>query len=288
MTKSLPAGRQAKRKINSKFRYQMPKQKFFHLCLCICAYFVICAYVFGITNAYAFDLEKIKVSFLKGDYKSAIIEGEKILAQDAHPGNIDELYYILGLSYLKDGNYLRASDIFEIILRELKDSKFREGAELGLGDSYFLRGDFDTARKYYEELIASTGNVKLKAEAFYRLSQLAFKKGDTARAKEYLDKAKQDYPLNPELELNKDLNKLSRASGDIYYTVQVGVFSKQENAAAFRDKLSKKGFSAYIDEAEFEGVKAYRVRVGKVKSPQEAAQLESNLSAQGYPTKIYP
>jgi len=55
---------------------------------------------------------------------------------------LDELYYLLSLSYLKDGNYLRASDIFEIILREFKGSRFKEDALLALGDTYFLRGDY--------------------------------------------------------------------------------------------------------------------------------------------------
>ena len=82
--------------------------------------------------AYALDLDKLKAYFLSGDYKSAITEGERVLAKVEDSGPIDELYYILGLSYLKDGNYLRASDIFEIILNECKGSHFKDDAILRL------------------------------------------------------------------------------------------------------------------------------------------------------------
>ncbi|MBN1913662.1 MAG: hypothetical protein JW788_04610 [Candidatus Omnitrophica bacterium] len=53
------------------------------------------------------------MKYLSGDYKAAISEGEKILAQAKDQDGLDELYYILALSYMKEGNYLRASDILK-------------------------------------------------------------------------------------------------------------------------------------------------------------------------------
>ena len=57
-----------------------------------------------VDKGYCLNLDKVKVYFLEGDYKSAILEGEKLIAQDPHS---DELYYILGLSYLKDEGTVR-------------------------------------------------------------------------------------------------------------------------------------------------------------------------------------
>lgn len=237
------------------------------------------------SNAYCLDIDKVKIYFLNGDYKSAVSEGEKALTKSTvHSADLDELYYILGLSYLKDGNYLRACDIFEIILGEFKESRLKDEAKLSLGDTYFLKGDYDKAQAHYSELIESNPRTKLKALLYYRLSQVVLKKGNTQQAKEYLDKLKEYSPSSPEINLDKDLLGIS----DIYYTVQVGSFVNYVNARNLRDKLIGKGFDAYLEEINTNGAKTYRVRAGKLKSRQDAIQLEHRLSSEGYPTKIIP
>jgi tetratricopeptide (TPR) repeat protein len=238
-----------------------------------------------VNNAYGLNLDKVKIHFLSGDYPSAISEGERILASSSsHASGLDELYYILGLSYLKNGNYLRASDIFEIIIKEFKNSAFKDEAKLGLGDAYFLKGDDDKAQDCYQEFLSSSPRTKLLALLYYRLSQIEFKKGNTPEAKEYLDKLKTCFPSNSELKLNKDLYLLS----DIYYTVQVGSFLKATNAKNLCDKLIRKGYDAYTEEIQANSTKVYRVKVGRLKSRWEAVQLENRLLGEGYPTKIFP
>ena len=241
------------------------------------------------TFSSALNLDKVKVDFLNGDYKAAIFEGERILANSRHSSDLDELYYLLGLSYTREGNYLRASDIFEIILREFKASKFKDEAKLGLGDSYLLRGELDKAAGVYEELISDNPGTKLRPQVYYRLSQIAFKKDDAQKAKVYLDKLKQEYPQNRESRVNKDLCSLADYHSGLYYTVQVGSFSKSLNAQNLTQKLTRSGYPAYIEEISDSGTdKMYRVKVGKLKSRHEAAALEDKLSQEGYPTKICP
>ncbi|TRZ49214.1 hypothetical protein D4Q80_02435 [bacterium] len=202
---------------------------------------------------YALDLTKMKTEFLRADYKTAISEGEKIIGE-ASPNTygLDELYYILGLSYLKEGNYLRAADIFEIILKEFKGSDFREEALLALGDSYFLRGDYPKAKEYYTQ-VTSSGGEKFKPLAAERLSRCALKSGD---------------------------NK----AGQVYYTVQVGAFSNRTNASNLTQKLNAQGYGAYIEKLN----SGYHVRVGKFQSLKEAREAEEKLSKEGYPTNIFP
>lgn len=236
-------------------------------------------------NGYCLNIDKVKVYFLSGDYKSAILEGEKVLANyTTHPPDLDGLYYILALSYLKDGEYLRASDIFEIIIREFKESRFLDEARLGLGDTYFLKGDYEKAQGYYSGLLNSNPRTKLKAPLYYRLSEIALKEGNTQAAKEYLDKLKTDFSFSPEIKSDKDLAGLS----DIYYAVQVGSFVNPSNARNLRDKLIAKGYDAYLEETVTGAAKTYRVRVGRLKLREVANQLENKLSSEGYPTKIVP
>ncbi|MFA5410920.1 MAG: SPOR domain-containing protein [Candidatus Omnitrophota bacterium] len=241
-----------------------------------------------IKQGYCLNLDKAKAYFLSGDYKSAISEGERILSGSRDSSGIDELYYILALSYLKDGNFLRASDIFEIILNESRESAFKEEARLGLGDTYFFRGDFKNAEINYKMLLDNYPRTKYRAAAYYRLSQAGVKSGDTQSAKEYLAKLKAEFPANTELRFNKDLSLLSDPGLDFHYTVQVGFFASAQNARGLCDKLIQKGYDAYIEEAALKDGKAYRVRVGRLKSRPEASRLENKLSQEGYPTKICP
>lgn len=248
-----------------------------------------CALVLSYCSAYATpNFDQVKAFFLESDYKQAIIEGEKLMAQYSHNSAADELYYILGLSYLKDGNYLRASDIFEIILNEFKDSRFRQEAKLGLGDTYFLRNDFSKAEHVYQELLGANPPNSLKPAIYYRLSQTAFKAGNIQQGKDYMDKLNLDFPLNLESKLDKDICFLPNTSDGSYYTVQVGSFSSATNAKNLVQRLSQNDYPAYIEEVALQGKNSYRVRVGKMRSRQEVESLEKSLSQEGYPTKICP
>jgi tetratricopeptide (TPR) repeat protein len=233
--------------------------------------------------SFALNLDKLKTSFLNAEYDEAIKEGENILSRQGYSRDMDELYYLLGLSYLKVGNFLRASDIFEIILREFKESGFKAEAQLGLGDTFFLRGDFTAAEQQYQEILDNFPEANLKAALYFRLSQIAVKKGDAQQARSYSERLKQECPLSLEVRIDKDI-----VLADFFYTVQVGSFSKSLNAQSLVRKLKNKGYAAYLEEFESAKKMNFRVRVGKVNSRKEAEALAKKLALEGYPTKIFP
>ena len=236
-----------------------------------------------ICQAHALNLDKARFYFLNGDYSACINEGEKILSGLGDSREFDNLYYLLGLSYLKEGNYLRASDIFEIILKEFKNSSFKEEARLGLGDTYFLRGDYNKAAGYYKDLLSRNSHAKFASLLYYRLSQCAFKTGKTAEGQDYLCKLRKEFPLNLESIANKDL-----VPSVNYYTVQTGSFSSSRNASNLEQKLTQKNYPAYIEESNSQGKISYRVKVGRFASRADAIELADKLSREGYPTKICP
>jgi tetratricopeptide (TPR) repeat protein len=241
-------------------------------------------------EAQALNLEKLKSHFLQGDYNLAISEGERLLANaPAQEQGLDLLYYFLGLSYLRVENYLRASDIFEIILEEFPDTRLKDEARLSLGDSYFLRGDHARARAYYQEALNKNVNTKYKALIYSRLSLAGFKEGDTQVAKEYLDKIKSEFPQGLESVTKEGACSLPDTKTGIYYSVQVGSFSKSANARNLTQKLIREGYSAYTEEALISGgARTYRVKVGKLSLLKEAEQLAKELTHKGYPTRICP
>ena len=236
------------------------------------------------------DLSRLNRYFLQGDYKAAIIEGEKILATQEHSQGEDELYYLLGLSYLKDGNYLRASDIFEIIQHEFKYSRYKDDAKMSQGDVYMLLGKYPQAQECYESLLESSGQ-RLKPQLYYRLTQLSLRTGDTKKAEDYLARHKKEFPMSVESMIDADIPALEpeAQNAGLFYFVQVGSFANELNAKNLTAKLVAKGFAAYIDKiASSSGDIVYKVRVGKFNSRKQAVYLGEKLSQQGYPTKVYP
>ena len=252
--------------------------------------FIVLVLLFCASSAFAVDLDVIRSHFIAKDYKAAITEGEKILARPSESVyGMDEVYYILGLSYCRDGNYLRASDIFEIIIGEFRKSKFIPDAKLGLADTFFLRGNYERAAKEYAILLADKSADKFRASLYYRLSRCASMMGNQQAAKDYSDRLKKEFPLNIEAGLEKPgcVLPVSGNNGS-FFTVQVGSFSSMTNASKLLNELTKKGYSAYIEKPDAEAKQIYRVKVGKLSSLKEAETLENQLSQEGYPTKVCP
>jgi len=259
-----------------------------------------------LSKVLALDLAKLKGSYIAGDYKAAIKEGEKIMAVSSHnQAGLDELYYILGLSYLKDGNYLRASDIFEIVINEFKSSNFVNEAKMGMADVYYFKGEYASAENKYKDLLNVKSTENLKAQLYYRLSEVAVKLGKSDEVRTYQEKLKKESPLNMEPKLIEPVaiaksspvvvetapvvaSAPENQASVILYSVQVGSFTSNENARNLSAELNKKSYAAFVDEVKSDDRLVYKVKVGKFSSRQEAVDLEAKLAKEGYPTKIYP
>ncbi len=61
------------------------------------------------------------------------------------------------------------------------------------------------------------------------------------------------------------------------WVVQVGSFSKRDNALGLKEKLRKKGFRAFVERLLKNNKASYRVRVGPVASRKEAQRLKQKL-----------
>jgi len=70
------------------------------------------------------------------------------------------------------------------------------------------------------------------------------------------------------------------------YTVQVGSFSSQENALAFKDRLSASYDDVRIETFKLEGEKYYRVRIGHFYRREQAERLSNKLNNHGYSCKV--
>lgn len=69
-----------------------------------------------------------------------------------------------------------------------------------------------------------------------------------------------------------------RAAAGTGFAVQVGAFSKAEDAARLRDRLRAAGFSAFIEDVRSDKGVLSRVRVGPVATREQAAALRAQVS----------
>ncbi len=254
--------------------------------------FLVLFFILG-GRAWALDLEALKVDFLQGNYRRVIFEGQAE-ANRMHLGNTDELNYILGLSYLKESKLDLAQECFRRIISNT-NSKFKEEAELALGDTLLVSGQFQQAKAAYDKLIADGSNSSLKSAVWYRLSQLEARRGAHQKSNDYLLKLRRDFPLSPELRAVRGITFIN-ASVEVCqppaavtqegseYSVQVGFFTSSANANNLKDVLVSKDYPAFVETSG----SGYRVRVGRVKSPREAQELESRLAGDGFQTKVCP
>ncbi|MDD5108656.1 MAG: tetratricopeptide repeat protein [Candidatus Omnitrophica bacterium] len=198
----------------------MLKDKFFIIIFPLFIIPVVC---------WAANMDSIKVDFLEGNYLRVIFEAQ---AQVDHLNIVgaDELNYILGLSYLKELKLEQAQDCFKRISGGLS-GKFKQQAELGLADTYLIGGRFQEAEVIYNKLISDAPDSSQKAAILYRLSQLEFKKGNNQQSNDYLSKLRREFPLSPELRLNRGLVFRDKPAASIAdtgeYSVQVGFFFQQ-------------------------------------------------------------
>lgn len=70
------------------------------------------------------------------------------------------------------------------------------------------------------------------------------------------------------------------------WAVQVGSFSKKDNADRLAKELADNGYDVFIDRGEARGRSWYRVRVGPVPGKDEADALAARLSAGGHSGKV--
>lgn len=232
--------------------------------------------------ASAFAYEKIEELYLRSDYPAVIEEGARILSGGSDAKNQDRVYYFMGLSNMKIGNFQEARNDFNLLLKDFPNSSLKQMANLGFADTYFLEENYAEANKFYEKLAEDKGSHIL-SNVYYKLAQTNIKLGNWQQAKGYLEKIKNEFPLSFEATMAKDIN-LSQE----FFTVQVGSFINPEKAQKLSNDLKAAGLDSYILENNSQGKIFYRVRVGKLASLKEAKELEQSLQDKNYPTKIFP
>ncbi len=231
--------------------------------------FIVCLPV------YSYTIRDVYEDYLFGDYHEAIKK-----AQDLREN--DEVLYFLGLIHTKVGEYSKARIYLRKLLGRFPSSQFYEQGLVKLADTYFLEGNLSRAKELYRDIVQKHPNFHHLPTAYLRLAQIASKEGDWNLKRMYLRLIEEKYSDCSEMRFVKIL----QSYGD-FFTIQVGAFSKKENALTVKKELEPK-FPAYIVDDKKGGITLHKVRVGKYEKRDEAKRVFLQLLEQGYPAIIYP
>ena len=249
---------------------------------------IIClalVFIFFGHAAYALDLDGMKEHFLRGEWKEAIREGESLLGLAKRDSeNLDQLYYYLALSYMKDRNYLRVSDICEILLEEFPSSKFVPQAHYVLIDAYASNNNFTAAQASAASFLQKYPGNEHAREVEVLSAKFGSMAGDSR-----ISPAAASTPGNDASDMDIVLasDPAGNAGPEVFW-VQVGAFSNVRNADNLASKLSAASYATTVSPSEAKGKSIYKVRVGPYYARADALGVSKKLSRQGYPTKVIP
>ncbi|MFH1380916.1 MAG: SPOR domain-containing protein [Candidatus Omnitrophota bacterium] len=228
-------------------------------------------------------VNKMNILFLKGDYTALITDTEKNMKR-CRLGRTEkkEVLYLLGLSYIKTGNFEKSRKIFYDIL-EMKGTECREEAYVAIADSYFEEGKYDAAIESYKAALDRYPRTDRISGVYYNLSQSYKIKNDLEKANFYSKKITGQYDKS--FEANKT-SFIPTERETKYYVVQLGAFQDLKNAKALLRKLSKKRYDAYIQKTKKDGKVIYKVRGGKFSNESYAARLIRKLRRDRFQAKL--
>jgi tetratricopeptide (TPR) repeat protein len=225
------------------------------------------------------------------DYYSA--QGLNITAGRLYPENpaiseykSNELYR-LAFYRQQVGEYSSASDIYGSLLAD-SDPSIAEWARLGISDCALAEGRVEAAIEGYKAIIEEALPIQSMPFAYLGLATAYLRAEKADKAEKSYQFYREKFPTAaPSLEIEAALTgyepevgqaseKTSKAIKAAYY-IQVGVFSKKDNAKACLRKFRTLGYQTRMNEFDENGQRFYRVLIGPYADEQSSRRAKSEL-----------
>ena len=228
--------------------------------------------------------------FCKGMYLTTVDLAAK-LGKDLAQGEImPEVLWLSGSSYLAMEKTESALAEFDRIVSFHPLSPWAQWARLGKGDCYLAKQDYRQGIVEYQRVLDEHKDSEAFPLALSGLVRCYSQLEDSERALLYYNLLKERFPLSIEsvemfvrkLEQQGEAQEEGRAEklAGVKYTVQLGVFGVQENAAKLRSRLERQGYSVRIKAKLISGKSYSVVQVGSFTSYEEALELKRRLESQ--------
>jgi tetratricopeptide (TPR) repeat protein len=196
----------------------------------------------------------------------------------------DEDLYRIALSKQKSNEYNKAILFYQAIL-EKEGSSFNDWAQLGIADCNLLLGENDASISGYKKLVDKAQSSAYPL-ALLGISEAYRREGKLDKAESFYSRYKAAYPESPgllEIEAafseyhSKDINESIPKTLKGGFFIQVGVFSKKDNAQTCSRKFRNLGYSNRIDGFNESGQPYYRVILGPYNDESSARKIKADL-----------
>jgi len=164
---------------------------------------------------------------------------------------------------------------------QTKNQFWRGWASLGLADSYAAQRDYNKAEAGYRRLLEAEYKESVMAPALLGLIEIAGLQNKIA-ADYHSTYARQFGSYQPPLSSDKPVVREESPGAEKLrpksrHYIQVGVYSKRENALKISSLYKKSGYEVYMESFEKEGQEYYRILIGGYESKQQAEFIKNRL-----------
>jgi tetratricopeptide (TPR) repeat protein len=232
----------------------------------------------------AAEIGDIEAAVMTNNFEQGKTLAQQVLKSTAVHKTRITAYYYLGLCQLRLGEYVQARNSFHVVMGSDFNQDFYEKSALGLVESLHMAGFYKDALKEGKKLLSKFPNSQSKSLIYLKIARAHLKLMKWDDAKWYLNALIKEFPNSFEAPIAESLLEEKE-----FFTVQVGAFINKDKALELAEDLKAKRQYAYIVETTSrDGNKYYRVRVGQMTSLNQAQNVQTQLSRQGFPSLIYP
>lgn len=221
-----------------------------------------------------------------------VTAGRQFESIDADSPFFQEADYLAARCLLRSGETQDAIAAFESFLEGQKqhgtpgqsEDRFWQGwASLGLADAYVDAGENHRAEDTYERLLDPDHKETVMAPAIMALAGLADARSDAKMAAIYNSMYGERFgaaivapPAAGSVEPPAQSPPVVPKKAKKHY-IQVGVYSKRDNALKISSLYRKSGYDVYMENFEKEGKEFYRILIGGYDSKQQAEFIKNRL-----------
>lgn len=230
--------------------------------------------------------QQAEVSFLRGDYQTAIDNYLFFIIAQPTSKYLPEAYYRIGLGYLALDNTKDALSYLNDALSRARRPQLKTQINNSLGLLYFSRQDYAQASKYYKKVLKGDKTVLTLAEVYYNLGISLMRDCQWSEGKKYLQLVRDNAGDNQRL-VESTTERLSMPPDT--FAVQLGRFDNKDNAIAYRDELAgDKGIKVSVNIMLIEGQEFYYIWAGMFPTYAQAVQQSEDLRERGLEAIVMP
>jgi tetratricopeptide (TPR) repeat protein len=156
-------------------------------------------------------------------------------------------------------------------------------AKASAGDAEQALDAFQASKEFIESNPSAADWINA-AELDYHLAGALTRTASFQRAKDVYKTLQDTYPETEYGQRARDKLSFFRT----FFSVQVGLFSEENNAISMKRTLERDGVDAYILSARTDGGSRYSVRTGKYDRYEDARRMKQRLERQGIEAIVKP